>query len=38
MKIKYSQVVKDLESAKQFCSVNKIEPTEVIILWEEDED
>jgi hypothetical protein len=37
MKTKYSEVVKDLESAKEFCKVNKIKPTEVVILWEEEE-
>jgi len=37
IKIKYSEVVKDLESAKEFCNVNHITPTEVVILWEEDE-
>lgn len=30
-----SQAVKDLKSAREFCKINAIEPTHIIILWEE---
>lgn len=35
---KFSEVLKDLQSAKEFCKMNKIDPTEIIILWEEELD
>lgn len=36
-KIKYSQLVKDLSSAKEFCEENQITPEEIIITWYEGE-
>lgn len=37
MKTKYSEVVKDLKSAEEFCKINLIEPSEIVILWYEEE-
>ena len=34
-KVKMSEILKDIKSADEFCLANKINPTEVIILWEE---
>lgn len=33
--IKFSEILKDIDSAKKFCKLNKIKPTEIIVLWEE---
>lgn len=33
----YSEVVKDLESAKSFCSTNSIKPFMIVIVWDEKE-
>ena len=38
MKVIYSEAVKDIKSATEFCSVNKIIPKIVIVVWEEEED
>jgi len=34
-KTTYSQVVKDIKSAKEFCNLNKIKPEMVIVVWNE---
>ena len=34
----FSEVVKDLKSAKEFCKLNKIKPFAVVILWLEEND
>jgi len=34
-KTTYSQVVKDIKSAKEFCDLNKITPEMVIVVWNE---
>ena len=31
----YSEVVKDLDSAKGFCALNHIKPFMIIIVWKE---
>jgi hypothetical protein len=37
IKVKYSECLKDIESAKGFIELNKIIPSEVIVLWYEEE-
>lgn len=34
----YSEVVDSLESAKDFCNVNKIKPYMVLVIWNEEEE
>ena len=34
-KTTYSQVVKDIKSAEEFCNLNKITPEMVIVVWNE---
>jgi len=36
-KVKYSEVLKDISSAKEFIELNKIKPSEIIVLWYEEE-
>ena len=31
-----SEVLRDIETAKEFCKENKIKPFAVIVLWEEE--
>lgn len=36
--MKFSERLVDLKSAEEFCKMNNIKPSEVIIFWEEDID
>ena len=34
--MKLSEVLKDLKSAEKYCKTNKIKPTQVIVVWDEE--